>query len=66
MSLVKTIDNGNLKGKIFNTKYGYYFRIYFNKKEIAQMYYNAPTLEQAEEELMNTFDIIDEERLEKL
>lgn len=66
MSLVKKIEQDGMVGKIFKVKEGYYFKIYKNNKQVAQMYYYAYTLDKAEEELMHAFDVIDEYRMEKL
>ena len=66
MSLVKTIQQNQMVGVIFKDKQGYYFRIYVNNRQIAQMFYYTPKLEIAEEELYNAFDAMDEERFDKL
>lgn len=66
MSLVKKIEQDGMVGKIFKVKEGYYFKIYKNNHQIAQMFYYSHTLYKAEQELMHAFDVIDEYRLEKL
>lgn len=66
MSLVKKIEKDGMVGKIFKVSEGYYFKIYKNNHQIAQMFYYAYTLDKAEEELMHAFDVIDEYRMEKL
>ena len=66
MSLVKKIEQNGMVGKIFKVKEGYYFKIYKNNHQIAQMFYYAYTLNKAEEELMYAFDAIDEYRMEKI
>lgn len=66
MSVVKKVQRDGMEAKIFKTSYGFYFRIYKNKTEIAQMFYYAHTLKQTEEELDKAFDIIDTEKVNKL
>lgn len=67
MSLVKKIEKDGMVGKIYKVKEGYYyFKIYKNNHQIAQMFYYAFTLDKAESELMHAFDLIDEYRMEKL
>lgn len=71
MSLVKKIEHGKMIGKIFKVNEGYYFKIYTNKKHgrnkvVSQMFYYAPTEEQSERELYYAFEIMDEERFDKL
>lgn len=66
MSLVKKIEQGKMIGKIFKVKQGYYFKIFVNNRQIAQMFYYAPTEDQAIEELLYAFDAMDEERFSKL
>lgn len=66
MSLVKKIETNGVVGKFYKDKVGYYFKIYYNKKVIAQMYYYGFTLEIAEKEFYKTLPTLDLERLEKL
>ena len=66
MSLVKTIEQGKMTGKIFKVKQGYYFKIFVNNRQIAQMFYYAPTEAKALEEVFYAFDAMDEERFNKL
>lgn len=65
MSLVKKIElnvvNKVLQVKFFRTQIGYYFKIYHDKKQIAQMYYYSSTLEKAGEaldEMIETLDMV--------
>ena len=61
--LVKKFDLPHgLTGKIFKTSYGYYHRIYFNKKEVAQMYY-AHTYDVAENNMFEVAETLDLSRL---
>ena len=57
-------DNG-LTAKIFKTAYGFYHKIYFKNKEVAQMYYYSHTYNVAEENMFNTIETIDISKLEK-
>ena len=66
MSLIMKTESNGMVGKIFKVKEGYYFKIYKDKKQIAQMFYYSHTLDKAKEELDHAFDVIDEYRLEKL
>lgn len=66
MSLIKKIECDGLVGKIFKDRHGYYFRIYHNKKEIAQMYCYAFTAEEAEKVFYKTLPTLQLERLEKI
>lgn len=65
--IVKKFDfNNGLTAKIFKTEAGYYHRIYFNKKEVAQMYYYSHTYDVAEENMYDMLETIDLEKARKL
>lgn len=70
MSLVKKIEvnvnNKVLQVKFFKTQIGYYFKIYHDKKQIAQMYYYSSTLEKAEKALDEMIETLDLERVNLL
>ena len=66
MSEIFKTENKGMTGKIYKVKQGYYFKIFVNKRQIAQMFYYAPTEAKALEELMYAFDAMDEERFSKL
>lgn len=66
MSEILKTENNGMIGKIYKVKQGYYFKIFVNNRQIAQMFYYAPTEEKALEELLYAFDAMDEERFSKL
>ena len=66
MSLVKTIQQNQMVGKIYKVKQGFYFKIFVNNRQIAQMFYYTPTEAKALEELLYAFDAMDDERFSKL
>ena len=62
--IVNKFEQDGLLGKIFKTEIGYYFRIYYNKKEVAQMYYYSHTYQDAENNMFETMKTIDVSKLE--
>lgn len=65
--IVKQFDLGNgLTGKIFKVSIGYYHKIYYKKKGVAQMYYYSHTYQDAEDNMFNTAETIDTSKLEEM
>lgn len=63
--IVRVVEYLGLTGKIYKTEIGYYHKIFYKKKVIAQMCYYSNTFETARDNMFKAMENIDLKKLEK-